>query len=82
MSGYVLHPEVYTDLDGICEFSAEDNEEKLDAADRVRDEIHETVCKLVPFLHQGQPGATPHRLSGVLLRPMKRVGGHSAPSHP
>ncbi len=36
MSGYVLHPDAYTDLAEIWEFIAEDN---LDAADRVLEEI-------------------------------------------
>jgi plasmid stabilization system protein ParE len=36
MSGFVLHPEAYTDLDDIWEYIAADN---LDAADRVREEI-------------------------------------------
>ena len=35
MSGYVLHPDAYTDLDDIWEFIAEAS---LDAADRVRED--------------------------------------------
>jgi plasmid stabilization system protein ParE len=57
MSGYVLHPEAYTDIDGICDFIAEDN---LSAADRVREEIYEAIRELVSFPHQGRlTGAIP-----------------------
>jgi len=35
MSGFVLHPQAYADLDEIWEYIAIDN---LDAADRVREE--------------------------------------------
>ena len=47
---YILHPEAYTDIDGLWEFTAKDN---LDAADRVREEIYETIRALVAFPHQG-----------------------------
>jgi plasmid stabilization system protein ParE len=50
MSGFVLHPEAYTDLDEIWEYIAADN---LDAADRVRQEIYEAIRSLVAFPHQG-----------------------------
>jgi plasmid stabilization system protein ParE len=40
MSGFVLHPEAYTDLDDIWEYIADDN---LDAADRVLEEIYQTI---------------------------------------
>ncbi len=50
MSGYILHPEAYTGIDGLWEFIAKDN---LDAADRVREEIYETIQVLVAFPHQG-----------------------------
>lgn len=46
MSGYVLHPEAYADLDDIWEYIAADS---LDAADRVRQEIHEAILALGPF---------------------------------
>ena len=36
MSGFVLHPDAYTDLDEIWEYIAA---ESLDAADRIRVEI-------------------------------------------
>ena len=50
MNGFILHPEAYIDLDDIWEFIADDNP---DAADRVREEIYETIGGLVPFPHQG-----------------------------
>ena len=50
MSGFVLHPEAYTDLEEIWEYIAADN---LDAADRVLEEIYQTVRSLVDFPHQG-----------------------------
>ena len=50
MSGYVLHPEAYIDLDEIWEYIAVAN---LDAADRVREEIYEAIRGLVSFPHQG-----------------------------
>jgi antitoxin ParD1/3/4/toxin ParE1/3/4 len=50
MSGYILHPEAYTDLDNIWEFIAEDN---LDAADRLREKIYDSIRALVKFPHQG-----------------------------
>jgi plasmid stabilization system protein ParE len=46
MPGFVLHPEAYTDLDEIWEYIATDN---LDAADRVLEEIYQTVRSLVAF---------------------------------
>jgi toxin ParE1/3/4 len=51
MSGFVLHPEAYADLDEIWEYIASDN---LDAADRVRDEFYEAIRSLVAFPHSGQ----------------------------
>ena len=53
MSGYILHPGAYTDLDEIWEFIAQDN---LDAADRVRDEIYEAIRAL---------GSAPTRLQAA-----------------
>jgi toxin ParE1/3/4 len=50
MSGYILHPEAYTDLDNIWEFITEDNP---DAADRLREQIYESIQALVQFPHQG-----------------------------
>ena len=50
MSKFVLHPEAYADLNEIWEYIAADN---LDAADRVLDELYESVTSLVRFPHQG-----------------------------
>jgi plasmid stabilization system protein ParE len=50
MSGFVLHPQAYADLDEIWEYIAADS---LDAADRVREEIYETIQSLVPFPYIG-----------------------------
>jgi plasmid stabilization system protein ParE len=50
MSGFVLHPKAYTDLDEIWEYIAADN---LDAADRVLEEIYEAILSLVRFPSQG-----------------------------
>jgi toxin ParE1/3/4 len=50
MTGFVLHPEAYADLDEIWEYIATDN---LDAADRVLEEIYQTVRSLATFPQQG-----------------------------
>jgi plasmid stabilization system protein ParE len=50
MSGFVLHPGTYADLDEIWEFIAEGS---LDAADRVLEEIHEVIRSLASFPHLG-----------------------------
>ena len=50
MPGFVLHPEAYTDLNEIWEYIAADNR---DAADRVLEEIYQTVRSLATFPHQG-----------------------------
>lgn len=50
MSGFVLHPQAYADLDEIWEYIAADN---LDAADRVREEIYEAIQSIVPFPYIG-----------------------------
>ena len=62
MSLYVLHPEAYADLDEIWEFIAQNN---LEAADRVRDDIRDTIRELVPFPHQG------HRRADLTSRPVR-----------
>ena len=46
MSGFVLHPEAYTDLEEIGEYIAADN---LTAADRVGEEIYGTIQSLAAF---------------------------------
>jgi plasmid stabilization system protein ParE len=50
MTGFVLHPQAFADLDEIWEYIAADN---LDAADRVREEIYETIQSIVPFPYVG-----------------------------
>jgi plasmid stabilization system protein ParE len=62
MSGFVLHPAAYDDLDEIWEYIAADS---LDAADRVREEIHEAIQSLVPFPHVG------HSRSDLTSRPLR-----------
>jgi plasmid stabilization system protein ParE len=62
VSGYILHPEAYIDIDELWEFIAQDN---LDAADRVREEIYETIQALIPFPHQG------HRRPDLTTRPVR-----------
>lgn len=62
MSGYILHPQAYADLDEIWEFIAEDS---LDGADRVREEIYQAIRALVPFPHQG------HRRTDLTSRPLR-----------
>ncbi|HEV2522103.1 MAG TPA: type II toxin-antitoxin system RelE/ParE family toxin [Candidatus Acidoferrales bacterium] len=48
--GFELHPGAATDITEIWEFIAQDN---LPAARRVREDILETIRKLVQFPHQG-----------------------------
>jgi plasmid stabilization system protein ParE len=50
VSGFVLHPQAYADLDEIWEYIAADS---LDAADRLREEIYEAIQSLVPFPYIG-----------------------------
>jgi plasmid stabilization system protein ParE len=50
MSGFVLHPEAYADLDEIWEYIATDN---LDAADRLLEEIYQTLRSIATFPPQG-----------------------------
>lgn len=62
MSGFVLHPKAFTDLEEIWDFIADDN---LDAADRVLDEIHQAIRALVPFPNQG------HIRTDLTSRPLR-----------
>ena len=62
MSGFVLHPEAYTDLDEIWEYIAADN---LDAADRVREEIYEAIHSLAAFPRLG------HSRPDLTTRPLR-----------
>jgi plasmid stabilization system protein ParE len=64
VSDFVLHPEVFVDLDSIWEFIAEDS---LDAADRVRDEIYQAIRALLRFPHRG------HRRSDLTSRPLRFI---------
>jgi plasmid stabilization system protein ParE len=62
MSGYVLHPEAFNDLDEIEEFIAKDN---FDAADRVLDEIYTAIQLLAT-----NPGPG-HRRPDLTSRPLR-----------
>ena len=62
MTGYALHPEALTDLDGIREYIAEDSP---DAADRVITEIFDGIRALVPFPDQG------YRRTNLTSRPLR-----------
>ncbi len=62
MSGFVLHPEAYTDLEEIWEYIAADN---LDAADRVLEEIFDAIQSLVPFPYTG------HSRPDLTARPLR-----------
>ena len=50
MSGFVLHPAAFSDINEIWEFIAADN---LDAADRILNEFRESIQKLVDFPEMG-----------------------------
>lgn len=67
MSGFALHPEAYHDLDEIRAYIAEDNP---DAADRMVDEIFESIRLLVQFPQQGyrRPNLTSRPLRFKLVR--------------
>jgi antitoxin ParD1/3/4 len=62
MSGFVLHPEAYTDLEEIWEYIAADS---LDAADRTREEIYEAIHSLVTFPYTG------HSRPDLTARPLR-----------
>jgi antitoxin ParD1/3/4 len=62
MSGFVLHPQAYTDLEEIWEYIAADS---LDAADRVREEIYDAIQSLVPFPYIG------HSRPDLTARPLR-----------
>jgi plasmid stabilization system protein ParE len=62
MSGYVLHPEAFNDLDEIEEFIAKDN---FDAADRVLNEIYTAIQLLAT-----NPGLG-HRRPDLTSRPLR-----------
>ena len=62
MSEFVLHPAACKDLEEIWEYIAADS---LDAADRIREEIYETIQSLVPFPHVG------HSRPELTMRPLR-----------
>ncbi len=62
MKRFVLHPEAYTDLDEIWEYIASDN---IDAADRIREEIYDSIGELTAFPHQG------HKRPDLTTRPLR-----------
>jgi toxin ParE1/3/4 len=62
MSGFVLHPQAYTDLEEIWEYIAADS---LDAADDVREEIYQAIQSLVPFPYIG------HNRPDLTARPLR-----------
>ena len=62
MSGHVLHPEAYGDLDHIRGYIAQHNP---DAADRVITEIFDAIRALVLFPHQR------HRRPDLTSRPLR-----------
>jgi antitoxin ParD1/3/4 len=62
MSEFVLHPAACKDLEEIWEYIAADS---LDAADRIREEIYETIQSLVPFPHVG------HSRPDLTMRPLR-----------
>lgn len=67
MSGYAFHPEAVNDLYDIWEYIAADN---IDAADRVREEIFETLRSLARVPHQGhrRPDLTSRALRFTVVR--------------
>ena len=62
MSGFVLHPDAYTDLDEIWQYIAADS---LNAADRIRQEIYEAIHSLVTFPYVG------HSRPDLTARPLR-----------
>jgi plasmid stabilization system protein ParE len=50
MSGFVLHPQAYADLDELREYLAAGS---IDAADRLINEIYDSIRSLVSFPHSG-----------------------------
>jgi len=57
MSGFVLHPQAYSDLEEIWEYIAADS---LDAAHRVREEIYDAIQPLAafPYIGHSRPDLT------------------------
>ncbi len=67
MSGFVLHPEAYTDLAEIWDYIAADS---LDAADRTLEEICDPIKSLAafPFIGHSRPDLTTRPLRFQALR--------------
>ena len=67
MSGFVLHPEAYQDLDELWEYIAADNSE---AADRILDEIYTAIQTLVSFPQVGhiRPDLAPSPIRFLVVR--------------
>jgi|ERR1700676_500957 plasmid stabilization system protein ParE len=67
MSGFVLHPEEYTDLAEIWDYIAADS---LDAADRTLEEICDAIKSLAafPFIGHSRPDLTTRPLRFQALR--------------
>ena len=67
MTGYILHPEAFNDIDEIRAYIADDNP---NAADRMVTEIFDAIRALVPFPQQGyrRPGLTSRPLRFKLVR--------------
>jgi len=67
MSGFVLHPQAYTDLEEIWEYIAADS---LEAADRVREEIYDALQSLAvfPYLGHVRPDLTSRPLRFQTVR--------------
>lgn len=65
--GFKLHPEAARDITDIWEYIAEENPR---AATRVREDILDTIRKLVPFPYQGhkRPDLTSHPLRFQTVR--------------
>jgi toxin ParE1/3/4 len=66
-SGYALHPEAFADLDDVRDYIAQENPE---AADRLIEEIFDTIRGLVRFPYQGhrRPDLSPRPLRFTLVR--------------
>ena len=62
MSEFVFHPDALKDLEEVWEYIAADS---LDAADRMREEIHDAIQSLVPFPYVG------HQRPDLTSRPIR-----------
>jgi antitoxin ParD1/3/4 len=62
MSGFILHPAAFADLEEIWEFIAADS---LDAADRMLEQIYQAMRSLIPFPQVG------HIRSDLTGRPLR-----------